>query len=385
MADGLVTLFLCGDVMLGRGVDQILPHPCDPALRESHISDARSYVRLAERVSGPIPQPVSFSWPWGEALDVLDHAAPDVRVINLETSVSRSADFMPGKAVHYRMSPDNLPGLAVVRPDACALANNHVLDFGRAGLGETLDTLAGSGLRTAGAGRDAAEARQPAAIPVPGGRVVVFSCGAASSGIPSSWAAAATGPGIDFLPSLSDGVADDLISRVRDLKGPGDVVVVSIHWGSNWGYAVDDDQIRFAHRLIEGGVDLIHGHSSHHLRPVEVYRGRLVLYGCGDCIDDYEGVGGYEQFRDNLRLLYLASVAPDAGTLASLRMVPMQARKMQLRHASAAATEWLRRVLETISAGFGSGVDREPDGALILRGRRTSATVNNRAATPQRR
>jgi len=377
MADGLVTLFLCGDVMLGRGVDQILPHPSDPELREGHISDARSYVRLAERVSGPIPQPVSFSWPWGEALDVLDLAAPDVRVINLETTVTRSAEFMPGKAVHYRMSPDNLPGLAVVRPDACALANNHVLDLGRAGLGETLDTLAGAGMRAVGAGRDEAEAGQPAAIPVPGGgRVVVFSCGAGSSGIPASWAATPTGPGVDFLPSLSDAVADDLISRVRQLKGPGDVVVVSIHWGSNWGYAVDHDQVRFARRLIDGGVDLIHGHSSHHPRPVEVYRGRLVLYGCGDCIDDYEGVGGYDQFRDDLRLLYFASVAPDAGTLATLRMVPMQARKMRLRHASAGDTEWLRRVLETISAGFGSGIDRQPDGALILRGPRTSAAAN---------
>jgi poly-gamma-glutamate capsule biosynthesis protein CapA/YwtB (metallophosphatase superfamily) len=368
MAGGLVTLFLCGDVMLGRGVDQILPHPGEPGLRESYISDARSYVRLAERVSGPIPQPVSFSWPWGEALDVLDLAAPDVRVINLETSVSRSADFMPGKAVHYRMSPDNLPSLAAVRPDACALANNHVLDVGRAGLGETLDTLAGAGLRAAGAGGDAAEARQPAVIPMPGGRrVVVFSCGAASSGIPSSWAATATGPGVDFLPSLSDAVADDLISRVRELKGPGDVVVASIHWGSNWGYAVDDDQVRFARQLIDGGVDLIHGHSSHHPRPVEVYRGRLILYGCGDFVDDYEGVGGYEQFRDDLRLLYLASVARDTGTLATLRMVPMQARKMRLRHASAGDAEWLRRVLETISADFRSRVDREPDGALILR------------------
>jgi poly-gamma-glutamate capsule biosynthesis protein CapA/YwtB (metallophosphatase superfamily) len=368
MAGGLVTLFLCGDVMLGRGVDQILPHPGDPGLRESHISDARSYVRLAERVSGPIPQPVSFSWPWGEALDVLDQSAPDVRVINLETSVSRSADFMPGKAVHYRMSPDNLPSLAAVRPDACALANNHVLDLGRAGLGETLDTLAGAGLRAAGAGRDAAAARQPAIIPVPGGRrVVVFSCGAASSGIPARWAATATGPGVDFLPSLSDAVADDLISRVRELKAPGDVVVVSIHWGSNWGYAVDDDQIRFARRLIDGGVHLIHGHSSHHPRPVEVYRGRLILYGCGDFVDDYEGVGGYEQFRDDLRLLYLASVAQDTGTLATLRMVPMQARKMRLRRASAGDAEWLRRVLETVSAEFRSRVDREPDGTLLLR------------------
>jgi poly-gamma-glutamate capsule biosynthesis protein CapA/YwtB (metallophosphatase superfamily) len=120
MGTGLVTLFACGDVMPGRGIDQILPHPGDPELREHYASDANAYVRLAERADGPIQRPASFSWPWGDALPVLEEAAPAVRVINLETSVTRSADFAPGKAVHYRMSPDNLPCVAVARPDVCA-------------------------------------------------------------------------------------------------------------------------------------------------------------------------------------------------------------------------------------------------------------------------
>ena len=112
------------------------------------------------------------------------------------------------------------------------------------------------------------EARRPAAVPVPGGgRVVIFSCGTASSGIPAGWAAAPGRPGVDLLPDLSDATADDVIGRVRAAKRPGDVVVVSVHWGSNWGYGVGPDQVRFAHRLIGGGVDLIHGHSSHHPRP----------------------------------------------------------------------------------------------------------------------
>ena len=368
MTDGLVSLFLCGDVMLGRGVDQVLPHPGDPQLRERNTTDARAYVRLAERASGPIPHPASFSWPWGAALGVLGSAAPDVRVINLETSITRSADFAPGKSVHYRMNPENLPAVTVARPDACVLANNHVLDFGRPGLRDTLGALASAGLRTAGAGRDAAEARQPAVVPIPGaGRAVIFACGAASSGIPRGWAATAIRPGVDFLPSLSGRAADDVIARVRSVKQSGDIAVVSIHWGSNWGYDVGEDQVRFARRLIDGGVDVIHGHSSHHPRPVEVYRGRLILYGCGDCIDDYEGISGYAEFRDDLRLLYFASVTADSGTLATLRVVPLQARKMRLCHPSTADTEWVRMVLERISHGFGSRISPQPDGTLILR------------------
>ena len=368
MGDGLLTLFLCGDVMTGRGVDQVLPHPGDPELREAHVDDAREYVRMAERANGRIPRQAGFAWPWGDALRILDDLAPDVRVINLETSITRSTEFAPGKAIHYRMSPGNVPCVAAARPDACALANNHVLDFGRRGLEDTLDALSGAGLRAVGAGRDAGDARWPVAVPLPGGRrVVIFSCGMGSSGIPADWAATPDRPGIDFLPDLSGATADDITGRARAAKRPGDAVVVSIHWGSNWGYDVDPDQVRFAHRLVDGGVNLVHGHSSHHPRPVEVFGGKLVLYGCGDCIDDYEGITGYEEYRDDLRLLYFASLQPGTGELAALRMVPMQAKKLRLHRAPVADAKWLRTVLERASRRFGSRVDLQPDGLLTLR------------------
>ena len=127
-----------------------------------------------------------------------------------------------------------------------------------------------------------------------------------------------------------------------------------------------DDQVRFAHRLIDAGVDMIHGHSSHHPRPVEIYRGKLVLYGCGDAINDYEGITGYEQFRGDLRLLYLASVTADSGTLAALHMVVMQARNMRLRYASTTDSQWMRAALEQISHRFGSRISHRPDGTLTL-------------------
>ena len=127
------------------------------------------------------------------------------------------------------MSPDNLPCVAAVRPDTCALANNHVLDFGRRGLQDTLKSLSTAGLRAAGAGRDSDGARQPVAVPVARrSRVVVLSCGTGSSGIPASWAATRDRSGVDLLPDLSDASADDVIGRVRAEKRPGDVVV-SIH------------------------------------------------------------------------------------------------------------------------------------------------------------
>ncbi|MGY1455121.1 CapA family protein [Streptomyces sp. SS8] len=367
MSGAAVTLFLCGDVMLGRGVDQILPHPGDPELREAYIRDARSYVELAEAAGGPVPRPAGFEWPWGEALAAIDEAAPDARIVNLETAVTRGGAFAPGKGIHYRMSPAGLPCLSAARPDVCALANNHVLDFGRPGLEETLDALAGAGIAAAGAGRDLAAARRPVPVPLEGGRrVVVLAFCMPSSGVPPSWAAGPGRPGVDVVDEPSPAAAAAVAGRIRRVRRPGDVVVVSVHWGPNWGYEVSAEETGFAHALVDGGADIVHGHSSHHPRPAEVYRGRLVLYGCGDLVNDYEGITGYERYRDDLRLLYLVRLEPD-GRTAGVRMVPFQARRMRLRRASREDAGWLRAVLDRAGRGLGSHVDREPDGALALR------------------
>ncbi|MGP4017011.1 CapA family protein [Saccharopolyspora sp. 5N708] len=363
----LIRLFLCGDVMPGRGVDQILPHPGDPRLHEHFLRDARSYVAAAEARNGPIGSPVGFDWPWGDALRALEAAAPDVRVINLESSITRSDDFAPRKGVHYRMNPDNVGCVSAGRPDVCNLANNHVLDFGRRGLADTLHALSLAGLRWVGAGHDATEARRPAVLGTSHGRIVVFGFGAASSGIPAGWAATSRRSGVNFLPDLSDRRAAEITGEIRERTRPGDIVIVSLHWGTNWHYQVEADQIRFAHLLVDGGVHVVHGHSSHHPRPIEIYHDRLVLYGCGDFIDDYEGIPGYEQYRDDLRLLFFPSLTP-SGELVDLRMLPMQARRLRLHPASDVDAAWLCATLARVSACFGTEVSMS-NGALRARAR----------------
>jgi poly-gamma-glutamate synthesis protein (capsule biosynthesis protein) len=364
---GELRIFLAGDVMTGRGVDQVLGRPGDPELREAAVRDARDYVHLAEAVNGPIPRPVDPGWPWGDALAILDAWQPHVRVLNVETSVTASNDFAPGKAIHYRMHPGNVGCLSSARPDVCGLANNHVLDFGRSGLAETLETLDSAGLRYAGAGRTLTEASQPAVVAAGGRRVRVYAVGSESSGVPAGWAATEDRPGVAYLPELSEAGADALLARIRETAPPGDdIVVVSVHAGSNWGYHVPRDYVRFAHRLIDGGVDLVHGHSSHHPRPIEVYRGRLVLYGCGDLINDYEGIGGRDDFRSELRPLYLATLDADSHVLRELRLVPMRSRRMRLEATESADAAWMRRRLARISRPFGTTVRAGPEGVLVV-------------------
>jgi poly-gamma-glutamate synthesis protein (capsule biosynthesis protein) len=221
-----------------------------------------------------------------------------------------------------------------------------------------------------GAGRALREALEPAVIPIPktGGRVLVFAFGSPSSGIPYGWAAADDRPGVHLVTALTETAADELCRQVRHVRQPGDVAVVSVHWGSNWGYRIDADATHFAHRLIDGGVDLVHGHSSHHPRPLEVYHQKLILYGCGDLVDDYEGISGHQQYRSDLRLLYLPRLDPRSGDLVELCMALMQARRMRLHRAANHDARWLQRVLDKVSRRFGSRIDLGPDGLLTLRG-----------------
>ncbi|SON59664.1 putative polyglutamine synthesis accessory protein [Mycobacterium simulans] len=373
----VMTVLLGGDVMLGRGVDQILPHPGDPALREPYVRDARRYVEMAELANGPIPRPVAWGWPWGDAAEILEELAPDVRLINLETTITAGGEFADRKGVHYRLHPDNLPAVTAIRPDVCALANNHILDFGRRGLTDTCDALAAAGIHGVGAGPNL-EAAQRLAVITPRGnqRVIIGSVCMKSCGVPGSWAAHRDQPGVWLIRDpTTRSSADDVAARLLPLKRSGDVAVVSVPWGSNWGYGVGVSDIQFAHQLIDAGIDIVHGHSSHHPRPIEIYRGKPILYGCGDVIDDYEGIGGHESYRSELRLLYLISIDLGGGGLTALRMLPLRVRKMRLEHIVGTDAEWLRETMEHISSRFGIDVVATQDGllAVFARGAQTKS------------
>lgn len=363
---GPVELFLCGDVMTGRGIDQVLPHPSDPRIHESYLKSARDYVSLAERKSGHIPKPVGYSYIWGAALEELDRRRPDARVINLETSITRQDDPEP-KGINYRMHPENVPCLTAAAVDCCVLANNHVLDWGRDGCVDTLEALHEAGIKTAGAGRDAGEAALPAALPTPRGRVLVFGFALRTSGVPGGWAATASRPGVELLPDLSDETADGIGARIHSARKEGDLVVASIHWGGNWGYSIPSDHRRFAHRLIdEAGVDVVHGHSSHHPMGVEIHHGRPILYGCGDFINDYEGIGGYEKYRGDLALMYFPTLDVSTRKLVAFEAVPLHMKRFQLHRASKQDAEWLAELLAREGRSLGTTASLVDDETLRI-------------------
>ena len=362
-------LFLCGDVMTGRGIDQALPHHVNPILYEPYVRDAREYVHLAEKAHGSISRPLSFDYIWGDAPQELEPAEVDFRIVNLETAITSAETPWPGKGIHYRMHPQNVGCLSAGRISACALANNHVLDWGCEGLSETLQTLNAAGIAHSGAGNDADEAMRPAVLATAGrNRALLFSFGSSTSGIPEDWKATSISPGVNMLDDLSEATAARVCDQMRAYQRPGDLIIASIHWGGNWGYEIPPEQITFAHRLIDEGVAIVHGHSSHHVKAIEVSRGRLILYGCGDFITDYEGISGYEMFLGDLALMYFVEMDPNSAGLITVRLVPMQMRRFGLERASAADAKWLCNLLNELGERFGTTLRLEEDNSLTLEG-----------------
>jgi poly-gamma-glutamate synthesis protein (capsule biosynthesis protein) len=352
--------------MSGRGIDQVLPYSVDPQLFEPHIKNAKRYVEFAENHSGTIPRKVAYDYIWGEALKELNRQKPQVKIINLETSITSSDNCWNQKDIHYRMHPKNVDLLVTAGIDVCLLGNNHVMDWGYDGLTETLDILSEKKIMTAGAGKNETSAAKPAIIETSNGRLLVFSYATQSAGIPTSWKAESNKAGVNLLEDTEIEGVKKVIDDISSFYKDSDRVILSIHWGSNFGYEIPHWQRDFAHRILEEGiVDIIHGHSSHHPKGIELYNERLILYGCGDLINDYEGIKGYEEYRDDLSLLYFPILSA-SGALLSLIMTPMNINGFRLRNAVEKDIQWLADRLNRECRKLETSILRTDDGRLQL-------------------
>jgi poly-gamma-glutamate synthesis protein (capsule biosynthesis protein) len=173
---------------------------------------------------------------------------------------------------------------------------------------------------------------------------------------------------VNLLPDLSAETVRRFKEHVSAAKRGDDLAVASIHWGANWGYAIPREQTRFAHELIdEAGIDIVHGHSSHHVKAIEVYKEKPIIYGCGDFLNDYEGIGGGGQFRDDLAMMYFLRMEPSSGRLVDLHMTPMRIKHFQLRRTSRQDALWLKDILDREASQFGTRVELSMENTLFLK------------------
>jgi poly-gamma-glutamate synthesis protein (capsule biosynthesis protein) len=173
---------------------------------------------------------------------------------------------------------------------------------------------------------------------------------------------------VRVLPDLSAKSADNIAAPIAAARRPGDVVIVSIHWGGNWGYEISRSEREFAHRLIEAGAaDIVHGHSSHHPRAIEIHRDRPILYGCGDFLNDYEGISGHELFRSELALMVFPAFDAATGKLQRLALTPTRIGRFRVNFANKEEAAWLAAMLDREGRRLGTRVELETGNRLLIR------------------
>lgn len=255
--------------------------------------------------------------------------------------------------------------------DYVGLANNHVLDFGVQGMEETVRVVGNAGLKWAGAGVDEEEARRPAVLHLlrqDGGEYNIHVW--AASDHPREWGRIPGFHLIDYTSSTRDRLKK-LSTRSSDEGNPADLKIFSIHWGPNYTWHPSPEIRSVAHFLIDScSIDIIHGHSSHHVQGVEVYHNKLIIYGCGDFIDDY---AVNTEYRNDLGAVRRVVVAEEEGgglKVRRLEVVPTRIERFQARVAEMGSEEyeWVCGKVGQLSLELGTGVEemRGEQGQLIV-------------------
>lgn len=283
-------------------------------------------------------------YPWGDTLPVI-HGA-DVRLCNLECVLSdRGTPWAAtSKPFHFRSDAKNVASLRAARIDAVSLANNHILDYGAEALVDTLALLHAAGIQHAGAGRTLDEAARAATITTPAG---TFGLLAFTDNEPE-WEAAPDQPGTLYAPvDLRDPRTRHLLERVDQTRKTVDFLIVSAHWGPNWGYVPPPGHVLLGRAFIDAGADVVFGHSSHVYRGIEIYRGRPILYSTGNFIDDYAVDPVERNDRSCIFMLTTHQHQP-----CSLHMYPTVIEDCQARLATGDTAEAIGQKLRQLCAGL---------------------------------
>ena len=319
----MFTLALTGDVMLGRLVN--------------------------ERIKDMQPEEA-----WG---DVLPHLAQaDLRIVNLECALTNHLQqwTRTEKMFHFRGDPEAVRVLQAAHIDACALANNHTLDYEEQGLLDTLRVLDASGIRHAGAGANDKEAAAPAIIEVEGSsscRVALLSY----TDNEPDFAATAKHPGTNYLEiSLQQEALTRIANGIAQARAQGsDLVVFSNHWGANFVERPSAEFRNFARRVIEIGADIYHGHSAHICQGIEIYRGKPILYDTGNFIDDY---AVHPLLRNDRSCLF--KLMFEHGKLCRIELLPVSLSVAHVALARGKEFEAISARMEMLCAEFGTRLMR---------------------------
>ena len=264
------------------------------------------------------------AYPWGNTLPVFMES--DLRICNLECVVSdRGAPWsLTRKTFHFRSDAKNIDCLRSAGFNVVSLANNHALDYEYEALIETVGHLDNAGIRHAGAGADFSQASQPALLQA-GGITIGF---IAFTDNEPEWESTERQPGVYHVPvdKSDDERTRHLFEMIKETKKQADLLIVSAHWGGNWGYQPEPGHVPFARTLVDSGADIVFGHSCHVFRGIEIYHERPILYSTGDFVDDY-AIDEIERNDES----FIFVVWTDGSRITGLTLYPTVISHMQAR------------------------------------------------------
>lgn len=211
-----------------------------------------------------------------------DLAAADVTIANVECPLTDDeSEALIGKDVLWRSNPAGIEALKIADITVATLANNHIMDYGGAGLSDTLTALDGAGILHVGAGMTEEEAGKLVELEVDGVSIAILSW---TDIIPDNFLAYKDQPGV-VTARLN---MDDACNRVREAKDTHDIVIVAMHWGVEYQPYIDSAQQQDpAHKLVDAGADVIIGNHPHVIEGIEFYNGALISYSQGDFVCDH--------------------------------------------------------------------------------------------------
>ncbi|KAK4940265.1 hypothetical protein LTR10_019585 [Elasticomyces elasticus] len=373
------TLLLLGDYMIGRLIDALLPTSIARQSPESDPEDAANTVDTYILRRNPELKSYNYLSPWGNAVDLVRKS--DLVLANLETALTTSQKRWPDKVFNYRSHTDNVKCLSEVGMVGgrgyVSLANNHTLDWCKEGLLETVQTLADNQIEFAGAGRTKEEAATPGILRL--GDKWTVKCWSFADH-PADWKAVDEFNLIDYSSESRDLMRSQIMAQDSEQENSQMTVglkVVSMHWGPNYRWLPAKEIVDTAHWLIdECDVDIIHGHSSHHIQGVEVYKGKLIVYGCGDFVDDY---AVDKDFRNDLSAAWRITVseAEDSShgnwprlEVKKLEVFPNRIQRFQahLLEIDDKDHKWIETKFRELCAQFGTRVDADlgPQGQIVV-------------------